>query len=253
MNNKVTLKELLEAGCHFGHQARRWNPKMKQYLYIDRGGVHIFDLVKTRDGLQGAMDYLETLAKNGGQIVFLGTKRQAQGIVKQTAQDLGISYINTRWLGGFLTNYDQIGKRIKKLKDLRQEKAIGKFEKYTKKEQLLIDRQIARLDKFLGGLTELDGLPDAIFVVDTHKEFGAVKEAIQMGIKVVGMVDSNADPDGIDYVIPVNDDAVNSINLIVTKIAEAIAKGLKNKKIVKIEDKPKEEKEKKESKEETKK
>ncbi len=227
---QITLKELLEAGCHFGHQSKRWNPKMKKYLYIARGGVHIFDLVKTREGLEDAIKYVENLIANHGQIIFIGTKRQAQSIVKQTATEVGVPYVTNRWLGGFFTNHDQVAKSVKTLQDLRQQKAIGKFEKYTKKEQLLIDRKINKLEKFLGGLTKLDGLPDAIFVVDTHKEFSVVREAQQMGITVIGMVDSNADPDGVDIVIPVNDDAVNSIQLIVNQISQAVVRGKKKQK-----------------------
>ena len=228
--SEISLKELLEAGCHFGHQARRWNPKMKKYLYISRGGVHIFDLVKTRDGLLEAMKYVEQLVRDGGEIVLIGTKRQAQSIVKQTAIRLGVSYVTNRWMGGFFTNYDQVHKSVKKLIDLKQQRAVGKFEKYTKKERLLIDRKIAKLEKFFGGLTMLEELPKAIFVVDTHKEKSAVMEAKKVGVKVIGMVDSNADPDLVDIVIPVNDDAVSSIQLVVSKIAEAIEAGKKKQK-----------------------
>src|SRR3989344_141449 len=222
---EVSLKELLEAGCHFGHQARRWNPKMRQYLYMARGSVHIFDLVKTRDGLVEAMKFLEEVAKKGGKIVYVGTKRQASGIVKEWAQRVGVSYVTVRWLGGLLTNYHQVSKSIKKLIDLKQKRSIGKFEKYTKKEQLLIDREIAKLEKFLGGLVDLDGTPDAMFIVDTHREDAALREANRMGVKVVGLVDSNGNPDLVDYVIPANDDAVNSVQLIVKFVSEAIESG----------------------------
>ena len=222
---EVSLKELLEAGCHFGHQARRWNPKMRQYLYMARGSVHIFDLVKTRDGLVEAMKFLEEVAKKGGKIVYVGTKRQASGIVKEWAQRVGVSYVTVRWLGGLLTNYHQVSKSIKKLIDLKQKRSIGKFEKYTKKEQLLIDREIAKLEKFLGGLVDLDGTPDAMFIVDTHREDAALREANRMGVKVVGLVDSNGNPDLVDYVIPANDDAVNSVQLIVKFVSGAIESG----------------------------
>ncbi len=228
--SEVSLKELLEAGCHFGHQVRRWNPKTRPYLYMARGGLHIFDLVKTRDGLEEAMKFLEELVKNGGQVVFVGTKRQASGMVKEWAERVGMPYVTNRWLGGLLTNHEQVGKSIKKLTDLKQKRTLGKFEKYTKKEQLLIDREINKLEKFLGGLVKMDGIPDAIFVVDTHREQAAVREANKMGVKVVGMVDSNADPDLVDIAIPVNDDAVNSIQLVVRKIAEAVERGLKKRK-----------------------
>lgn len=225
--SEISLKELLESGCHFGHQPRRWNPKMKPYLYMARSGVHIFDLVKTREGLEQACKEIEKLSKEGEQVVFLGTKRQAQGIVQQYAIKLGVPYITSRWLGGLLTNWNQVSKSIKKLKDLKQQRAVGKFEKYTKKERLLIDRQIAKLEKFLGGLVNLDGPPSTIFVVDTHREIGAIREAKLTGVKVIGLVDSNADPDMVDIVIPCNDDAVNSIQYIVSKVAEAWERGAK--------------------------
>lgn len=207
---------------------------MRPYLYISRGGVHIFDLVKTREGLEEAVKYVENLGKTGGKILFLGTKRQAQEIIKQHALKAGVFYINQRWLGGLFTNWKQVGKSIKKLNDFKQKRAVGKFEKYTKKEQLLIDRKIGKLEKFLGGVANMDELPDAMFVVDIHREASAVSEARQIGVKVIGLVDSNSDPDLADIVIPGNDDAVNSIQLIVNLVTEAYLSGKAKFKIKKV-------------------
>ena len=225
----ISLKQLLEAGCHFGHQPRRWNPKMRPYLYMDRSGVHIFDLVKTREGLEEAIKKVTEICKKDGKIIFVGTKRQAQGLIKQAAIRVGMPYITHRWVGGLLTNHQQVNKSTQKLKDLKQKRAIGKFEKYTKKEQLLIDREIDKLERFFGGLVDLEGMPDALFIVDTHREESAVLEAVRLGIPVIGIVDSNSDPDNIDIVIPANDDAVNSLQFIIAKIAEAAEKGEKKK------------------------
>ena len=217
--SEVTLKDLLEAGCHFGHQSRRWNPAMKKYIFGERGGVHIFDLVKTKEGLEAAIEFAK-----GKTILWVGTKRQAQEIVKAAAVKLGMPYMVQRWLGGILTNFGQMQKRVYKLKDLKAKRESGELKKYTKREQLLIDREIAQLEKFLGGVADMDKLPDALFVVDTHKEEVAVREANRMGVPVIGMVDTNGDPARIDYIIPVNDDAVKSIELVVNAVASAIKK-----------------------------
>ena len=221
--SEVTLKELLEAGAHFGHQARRWNPKMKKYIYGERGGVHILDLVQTKQGLDEAVEYVKKMVGEGKVILFVGTKRQAAGIVKDRAVAVGMPYLTQRWVGGLLTNWQEISKRIRKLHEMKEKREKGEYKVYTKKEQLLLDREIAKLDKFLGGVAALEKLPDALFVVDTHREEVAVLEANRMGIPVVGIVDTNADPDKIDYVIPSNDDAVKAIELIVMEIANSIA------------------------------
>lgn len=221
---QISLRQLLEAGCHFGHQPRRWNPKMRPYLYMDRSGVHIFDLVKTREGLEVAIKEITKTMKGGGQIIFIGTKRQAQDLVKQAALRLGMPYIINRWVGGLLTNFHQVKKSIDKLKDLKQKRALGKFEKYTKKERLLIDRQIEKLERFFGGLVDLNDSPAALFIVDTHREVAAVHEANKLGIPIIGIVDSNSDPDDIDIIIPANDDAVNSIKFIISAITDAAEK-----------------------------
>lgn len=222
---KIELKDLLDAGCHFGHQAQRWNPKMKPYLYGVRDRVHIFDLLKTKEGLEKAAAFAKATAGRGGKIVFVGTKRQAQEIVKQQATKTGMPYIAERWLGGTITNWEQIKKSVEKLKDLKAKKQAGEFKKYTKKENILIDREISRLERFFGGLVDLEEPPEAIFVVDVKKEVAAVKEAARKGIPVIAIVDSNSDPDLVDWVIPANDDAVGAIKLIVQTIGEAAKEG----------------------------
>ena len=220
----ISLQQLLEAGCHFGHQSRRWKPAMAPYIYTTRDKVHIFDLVKTKAGLDTACKYVKQLAQEGKQILFVGTKRQAKDIVLAAAKKAGMPYVVERWLGGTLTNYEEISKRMRKLRDLRQQRDSGELKKYTKKEQLLIDREIAKLERFLGGMESLVDKPAALFVVDTHRENVAVREAVKMGLPVVGLVDTNGDPDLVDYVIPVNDDAVKSIELVVGAIADSIAR-----------------------------
>ncbi len=219
---KVTLEQLLEAGCHFGHQSRRWNPAMAQYIYTSRDNVHIFDLVKTLAGLNEGVEFLQEIKKNGGTILLVGTKRQAKAIVKQTAMELKLPYVSERWLGGMLTNFGQVQKSVSKLRDLVAKKEAGELKKYTKYEQLQYDREIERLTHLFGGLVSLEKLPDALFVVDTHQEEVAVKEARRMHIPVVGLVDTNGDPELVDYIIPTNDDAVAAIELMVSSVANAL-------------------------------
>ncbi len=223
---EVDLRELLEAGCHFGHQARRWNPKMEEYIYIKREGVHIFDLAQTADRLAKAMNYVREIVSEGKQIIFVGTKRQASPIIKEEAEGCGVLHVSIRWLGGTLTNWDQIKKSIDKLKDLEEKKEKGELKKYTKKENVMFDRDIAKLTRFLGGLKDLKGTPEAVFIVDVKKEHAVVKEARIKGVKVIGLVDSNSDPDLIDYMIPANDDAVSSVKFVVSKLAEAVNDGV---------------------------
>ncbi|MCJ7829637.1 30S ribosomal protein S2 [Patescibacteria group bacterium] len=222
---KIELKDLLDAGCHFGHQSQRWNPKMSSYLYGVKEGIHIFDLAKTKEGLEKAMEFVRQTTVEGGKIIFVGTKRQAQAIVKEEAQKAKMSFITERWLGGIITNWDNIKKSINKLKDLKAQKESGELKKYTKKENILIDREIARLERFFGGLADLDELPAALFVVDVKKEKAAIQEAAKKGIKIVAVVDSNSDPELVDWVIPANDDAVGSIKLIVEIIGKAAKEG----------------------------
>jgi len=224
----ISLEELLEAGCHFGHQGRRWNPKMKPYIYAKKEGVHIFDLEKTAAGLARAMVFVRDLVSEGKKIVFVGTKRQAAPIIAEEAVKAGLPFINMRWLGGTITNWEQIKKGIARLSELETKKQKGELKKYTKKENVLFDREIDKLNRFVGGLRSLTDLPAAIFVVDVKKEIAAVREARKTGISVVALVDSNTDPDLVDYVIPANDDAVRSIKLIVSKLAQAAQDGKAN-------------------------
>ncbi len=225
MKKEITLEELLEAGCHFGHQARRWHPKMAPYIWTVRSGIHIFDLAKTKSGLEKAAAFAQATVAKGGKIVFVGTKRQASGIIKEEAARCRVHHVYQRWLGGTITNWGQIKKSIDRLVDLKDKKKKGEHEKYTKKENILIGREISRLERFFGGLVGLEKLPEAIFVVDCRKEEAAVKEAKMKGVKVIGLVDTNTDPSDIDYVIPANDDAVGSIEFIVKKMADAVIDG----------------------------
>ncbi|MFC1711305.1 30S ribosomal protein S2 [Patescibacteria group bacterium] len=225
-NYEISLQDLLEAGSHFGHQAKRWNPKMKPYIWQARDGVHIFDLVKTKDQLVKACEAAKEMVKNNEIIVMVGTKRQAKAIIKEEALKAGMPYVTHRWLGGTITNWGQIETSIKKLNEMKEKTEKGEYKKYTKKENILIQREIARLEKIVGGLTNLKKTPEAIFVVDAKREYAAVKEANMKGIKVFAIVDSNCDPENIDYLIPANDDAVRSIKLLVGTFAKAVADGV---------------------------
>lgn len=229
--SNISLQQLLEAGCHFGHQTIRWNPKMKRYIFAAREGVHIFDLAKTKEGLEAASAFVKATASQGGKILFLGTKRQAREIVEEVAKKVGMPYVSERWLGGTITNWEQIKKSLDKLGEMKQAREAGEYKDYTKKEQLLLDREIAKLERFLGGLVGMESLPEAIFIVDVKKEIAAALEAQRRGIKVIGMVDTNSDPDLADFVIPVNDDATKSIGLVVERIGEAVEEGKKKLKI----------------------
>lgn len=223
---EVDLKELLEAGSHFGHQARRWNPKMKKYIYAERDGVHIFDLVKTGSLLESAMEAVRDMVRAGKEVVFVGAKRQAKAIVREEAVKVGAPFVTERWLGGMLTNWEEMEKRLKKLGRLKKQREVGELaKKYTKLEQSKIDKEIERLERFFGGIATLTKRPEALFIVDTHRETTAVYEANKIGVTVFGMVDSNADPSTVDYPIPANDDAVRSIKLVVEKMARAYADG----------------------------
>jgi len=226
----ITLEELLEAGCHFGHQVRRWNPSMKKYIYGERDGIHILDLAMTKAGLDEAAAYLKEIAANGGQILFVGTKRQGAEIVKQVAIKSGMPFMTQRWVGGLLTNYEQISRRIRKMKDMVAAREAGEYKKYTKREQLLLDREISKLQKFFSGVANMDKLPDVMFVLDAHKEEVAVLEANRMKVPVVGMVDTNGRAWQLDRIVPVNDDAAKSIELCVGYIGEAVYEGINSKK-----------------------
>lgn len=228
-NYLVPLEELLEAGCHFGHQSRRWHPKMSPYIWGERTGVHIFDLEKTQKALSEACEFIKKLSAEGKNIVFVGTKRQAADVLKEEAERIKTPFVAKRWLGGTITNWEQIKKSITELKELRQKKEAGELDRYTKKERVLFDRKISRLERIVGGIENLNGIPDALYIVDIKREISAVREARIAGIPVVAIVDSNCDPEGITRVIPANDDAVRSIKLITAKIADAVRDGSLNK------------------------
>ena len=221
----VSLKDLLEAGCHFGHQTIRWNPKMSYYIYAARDGIHIFDLAKTKEGLEKAADFVKTTAGLGGKIVFVGTKRQSQEIIKAAAVKLGMPFLVNRWIGGLLTNWEYVSKRMQRLRDLRKGMEEDLFKDRTKKERLFISREIAKLEKNFEGLVDLQNLPAAIFVADAKKDDAAIKEAARRGIKSIAIIDSNSNPDLVDYPIPANDDAAKSIQLIVDCLVEAVEEG----------------------------
>ncbi len=225
MPQTISMKDLLEAGVHFGHQSKRWNPKMKPYIFTARNGVHVIDLAKTAPMLQEAMDAIRDIAADGKDIIFVGTKKQARHIITEEAKRVGVMYMTERWIGGLLTNFDSVKKSLKKLETLKQERADGDLDKYTKKERAGFDSQIARLERQLGGVADLKGLPHAMFVIDPRKEDIAVLEAKQAGIPVFAVVDTNCDPSNIDYPIPGNDDALKSIKLFVTAMADAVEEG----------------------------
>ena len=221
----ASLIELLEAGVHFGHQTQHWNPKMKQYIYGARNGIYILDLRKTSDLLDAAYEAVREYAAKGRNVLFVGTKKQAAEVVAEEAKRVGAYYINRRWLGGMLTNFETIRGRVNKLRELEDFMASGHAEKLPKKEQAQLNRQLAKLSKTLGGIKEMRGLPDIIFVVDQAKEDIAIAEANKLNIPVICLADTNANPDGINYVIPGNDDAIRSIKLITSKLADAVAEG----------------------------
>ncbi len=221
----ISMKQLLEAGVHFGHQTRRWNPKMKKYIFTERNGIYIIDLQKTVKKVEEAYNYVKELAANGGTILFVGTKKQAQESVKEEAERSGMFYVNHRWLGGTLTNFETIQKRIARLKDIERMAEDGTFDVLPKKEVVQLKKEQERLEKFLGGIKEMKQLPDALFVIDPRKERIAVAEAHKLNIPIIGIVDTNCDPDEIDVVIPANDDAIRAVKLLTSKIADAIIEG----------------------------
>jgi small subunit ribosomal protein S2 len=221
----VTMRSLLEAGVHFGHRARRWNPKMRPYIFTERNGIHIIDLSQTMAACQSAFDAIRDITASGGIVLFVGTKRQAQETVASEAQRAGMPYVTTRWLGGTLTNFQTIRRRIKYLRSQEARRTRGELELVTKKEALDIEREIEKLNRRLGGIKEMDILPDALFVVDVRREHIAVKEAKLLGIPVIAMVDTNCNPDDISTVIPSNDDAIRAIKLVVAAMAEGAVEG----------------------------
>ena len=232
MTVKVSLDQLLDSGAHFGHQTRRWNPKMEEYLYGQENGVHIFDLTKVKPLIEEALEFLTKSVKEGKTVLILGTKKQVKDKVVEVAERVGVPYVNERWLGGTISNFPQMQKSLKKMEEMKENMTSGFYNKYTKKERLLIDREIARLERFFGGIKTLTSVPDIIIVVDTKREAGAVHEANVRKVPVVGIVDSNSDPDLIDYPIPMNDDASKALEYILDLVGEAIEEGkVKGKKV----------------------
>ncbi len=221
----VSMKQLLEAGVHFGHQTRRWNPKMAPYIFTERNGIYIIDLQKTVKMLEDAYMFVRDISANGETVLFVGTKKQAGDSVREEATRAGVHYVNARWLGGMLTNFKTIRRRIERLNQLRKMEEDGTFERLPKKEVIKLNLEIEKLEKFLGGIKEMKRLPGALFIVDPRKEKIAVAEARKLGIPVVAIVDTNCDPDEIDYIIPGNDDAIRAVKLLSQTMADAIIEG----------------------------
>ncbi|HBN08302.1 MAG TPA: 30S ribosomal protein S2 [Cyanobacteria bacterium UBA8530] len=229
--SSISMKELLEAGVHFGHQTRRWNPKMKPYIFAERNGIYIIDLQKTTRYLDTCYYFIRDAALAGKNILFVGTKKQAQEIVHEEAERCNMFYVDQRWLGGMLTNWPTIQKRVARLKELEKMKKDGTFEVLPKKEVSLLEKEIGKLEKILGGIKNLPQRPDIVFIVDPRKEHIAIHEARKLHIPVVGIVDTNCDPDEVDYIIPANDDAIRAIKLIVGKMADAVLEGREGKQV----------------------
>ena len=221
----VSMKQLLEAGVHFGHQTRRWNPKMAEYIYMERNGIYIIDLQKTVKKLEDAYSFIRSLAENGQSVLFVGTKKQAQDAVKEEAERVGMYYVNARWLGGMLTNFRTMRTRVDRLAQLKKMQEDGTFDMLPKKEVMKLLGEMAKLEKYLGGVKEMKKLPGALFVIDPRKEHIAIAEARKLHIPIVAIVDTNCDPDEVDYVIPGNDDAIRAIRLISATMANAIQEG----------------------------
>ncbi|HZK01926.1 MAG TPA: 30S ribosomal protein S2 [Anaerovoracaceae bacterium] len=221
----ISMKQLLEAGVHFGHQTRRWNPKMAPYIFTERNGIYIIDLQKTVKKIEEAYTFVKEVSETGRPILFVGTKKQAQAAIADEAKRCGMYYVNERWLGGMLTNYKTISGRINRLNDIKNMETDGTFDALTKKEVQKLRAEADRLEKFLGGIKEMQGMPAAVFIVDPKKEKIAVREAKILGIPIVGIVDTNCDPDDVDYIIPANDDAIRAVKLIASKMADAVIEG----------------------------
>ncbi|MDO5335319.1 MAG: 30S ribosomal protein S2 [Coriobacteriia bacterium] len=222
---KINLKVLLDAGCHFGHQTRRWNPKMKQFIFGKRGDIYIIDLKETLYGLDSAYTAVNKIAAQGGTVLFVGTKKQAQESVAEAANKCGMPYVNSRWLGGMMTNFVTIRSRVKRMEELEAMEQDGRMEKLPKKEQILLKKELAKLQTNLNGIRNMTRTPDAIFVIDTNKEHGAIAEAKRLNIPVIGTLDTNCDPDDVDFGIPANDDAIRSVRLLCDFVADAIVAG----------------------------
>ena len=225
MSNVIAMKQLLEAGVHFGHQTRRWNPKMAEYIFTERNGIYIIDLQKTVKKIEEAYYFIRDIAASGEDILFVGTKKQAQDSIKEEAERVGMYYVNARWLGGMMTNFKTIQKRIDRLAQINKMEEEGTFDLLPKKEVIKLKAQRDKLEKYLGGIKDMKKLPGALFVVDPKKEHIAITEAKRLGIPVVAIVDTNCDPDDVDYVIPGNDDALRAVKLIASTISNAIIEG----------------------------
>ena len=238
--SSIAMKELLEAGVHFGHQTKRWNPKMKKFIFGERNGIYVIDLKLTVQRFRKATEFIRHIVSEGQSILFVGTKRQAHEVVEFEATRCQMFYVNKRWLGGMLTNFQTIRKNILRLKKLETAQSDGTHDRLTKKEVLELEKERTRLERYLGGIKNMPGLPGAIYIVDTKKEAIAVKEAIRLGIPIIAILDTNCDPDGIDFIIPGNDDALRSIRLITSRVSDAILEGLeiRNKKQAKPETAP---------------
>ncbi|MFB5660538.1 30S ribosomal protein S2 [Alteribacillus sp. HJP-4] len=224
----ISMKQLLEAGVHFGHQTRRWNPKMGRYIFTERNGIYIIDLQKTVKKVEEAYNYVRDIAADGGKILFVGTKKQAQDSIREEAIRCGMYYINQRWLGGTLTNFATIRKRINRLKSLEKMQEDGTFDVLPKKEVMLLKKEMDRLEKFLGGIKDMEAVPDAIFIIDPRKERITVAEAHKLNIPIISVVDTNCDPDEIDKVIPGNDDAIRAVRLLTSKMADAVIEAIQS-------------------------
>ena len=221
----IAMKQLLEAGVHFGHQTRRWNPKMAEYIFTERNGIYIIDLQKTVKKIEEAYDFIRSVAADGGEILFVGTKKQAQETIKEEAIRVGMHYVDARWLGGMLTNFKTIKKRIERLAQLHKMEEDGTFDLLPKKEVIGLKGEMEKLEKYLGGIKEMKKAPAAIFIVDPRKERIAIAEAKKLNIPIVAIVDTNCDPEDVDYVIPGNDDAIRAVKLVVSTIANAVIEG----------------------------
>lgn len=228
----ISLEKLLETGAHFGHQYKRWNPKMAAYMHGVKEKVYVFDLLKTKENLENALNHISEVSKAGKIIILVGTKKQASDSVKKIAEEVNCPYVSERWLGGTLTNFDQMKSSIRQIEELQEELKTAKQKGFTKKEILLMNRKLDKMNRIFGGIKKLESFPDLMIVIDTHREKGAIKEAKKLGIEVVGVVDSNSDPSDIDYVIPMNDDAKKALDYVLELIGEAIKPSVK-------QDKPK--------------
>jgi len=221
----VSLAELLESGVHFGHQTRRWNPRMAPYIYTARNGVHIIDLVQTAQLIEDAYDYVRKSSEQGKRFLFIGTKRQASGIIAQEAHRCGANFVNQRWLGGMLTNWETIRNRVERLKELENLENSGALDRRPKKEASVLRRELGKLQKYLGGIKTMRKIPDVVVIVDQRREYNAIQECQKLGIPIISLLDTNCDPDAVDIPIPANDDAIRSIKLILGKLADAIYEG----------------------------